>query len=126
MGDTKKADDYFDRFSQKAALLNSQLQLRQCFLGLYSDFEWNEDETNLGEALNFQQKALAQVENNIQTAPAAEKPLQTLKYRELLKGIGVTHRALKNYDEAEKYLLQAMAYPVLKGLFTGKLKTHWK
>ena len=122
MGDTKKADSYFDRFTQKADILHSAYGYGNAFIALYTDFQWSEDESDLSKALNFQQKTLERTEDNIKVAPAADKPLQTLKYRELLKGIGVTNRALKNYDEAEKYLQQAMVYPVLDGPFTGKLK----
>lgn len=101
-------DKAFHRAEQEENPLGALLIAWQ----LFKVFNWSDDPDEFKIALQLNQMALHKREIELQSASETEKPLIALKYREQLKNMGVLHAALKNYAEAEKYYLAAIAYPI--------------
>ncbi len=121
-GEPSKSQFYWQKLNEKSELIN--------MAGLYSSHAtvlmlkfMHVDHVDLvKDAFYFAEKALKAAEKELNTATEANKPLETLKYQDRLKLIGAMHRNLGNHEQAEFYLKQALAYPVLPGPFTGKIK----
>ncbi len=122
LGNQVKAEEYMNKIRSKALAAASVFSYMNAGNKMYRLFGWEENDVYLTYALDFIQKALKKANDVLQEASTEDKPLQTLQYRELLKAVGTTHRALKNYTEAEKFLQQALSYPVLESPIKGKLK----
>ncbi len=89
---------------------------------MFKVFSWNEDPDEFKIVLQLNQIALLKREIELQGATEQEKPLLALKYREQLKNMGTMHGALKNYAEAERYYLAALAYPIPSTPIMQRLK----
>ncbi|MFN8354232.1 MAG: caspase family protein [Spirosomataceae bacterium] len=87
----------------------------------FNSIAWSEDENDAKLALEWLQKAFEKLEEAAKSASNDEKITLNLYHREALKSMGVVHRMLKNYEEAEKYFLKAIAYPTPEQV-KGKLK----
>ena len=121
-GNNTKAEMYLKKMLQKAEMGQSALGYLFVATQMYEVFRWTEADADLTIALGLQLKALSKADEELKTAADENKPLLALKYREQLKGIGATHRALKNYKEAESYFQQAMAYPLRESPIMSNLK----
>ena len=123
-GDVSKSDAYLSKLTQKVEMINSVSYYMGAASALTHLLIWEENvnEEILEKSLDFQQLALKKANEGLKVVTAEEKPLLSLKYRELLKGVGATHRALKNYTEAENYLQQALAYPAVDLPAISRLK----
>lgn len=119
--ETAKAEEQLNKIKQKVDAINSVSGYMHAALDCYFLFGYTEDTVYLENALDWQQRAFKKAGEDLKIASAPEKPLLTLKYRELLKGMGAVHRALKNYTEAENYLQQALIYPI-PDEYKGRLK----
>ncbi len=121
-GNNTKAAAYLKKMLQKAEMSQSALGYLVVASKLYEVFEWTEADADLKKALDLQLKALKKADEQLKTATTDDKPLLKLKYKEQLKGIGATYRALKNYSEAQKYFQQAVSYPLLESSIMSNLK----
>ncbi len=121
-GNAGEADEYLSKIKQKVKINGSFFTYWLACLSMYEVFMRAEDELYLTYALDFVQQALMIAEEAIKTESEENKPFLTLQYSQLLSAVGVTHRALKNYNEAEKYLIQAMNFPILDSPAKGHLK----
>jgi hypothetical protein len=128
VGNLPKAEEYLKKIHQKTALIGSASAYMSSALNMYhlvgveEIYGLEEKDIYLKYVLDLQQLALSSAEENIKVASMVDKPLLTLEYREILKAIGTTHRALKNYAEAEKFYQNAIAYPVLDSPAKKRLK----
>jgi len=89
---------------------------------MFDVFNWSEDFEELKIVLQLNQMALLKREVELQGTTEQNKPLLALNYREQLKNMGAMHAALKNYTEAEKYYLAAIAYPIPPTPITQRLR----
>ena len=123
-GNLPKANEYLEKLNRKIALLGSVSAYTNAVTNIYDlcYFDPKDTKLYLTYALAFFQSALTKSDEELSAASAHDKPLLSLKYRELLKAIGSTHRAVENYTEAEKSLQQALLYPVPDLLTKGHLK----
>jgi hypothetical protein len=122
IGNIKKSDEYLATVKNMAKLSNSFIIYWGAGQSMYNAFDQTEDKTYLKFTLDYMVEALKLAGEAIEKANDIDKPLITLHYQQLLVGIGTTHRGLKNYEEAEKFLKKAIAYKVLDNPATGKLK----
>jgi tetratricopeptide (TPR) repeat protein len=121
-GDTIKANEYWEKLNEKSDKIATAGVYMTNAMSILFLFEWNEDEDDFWKALAFQEKGIKQAEEALKEVSDKDKPLATLRYQYYLKALGASHRSVKNYEKAEAYLKQAIAYPVLEGPFTGKMK----
>lgn len=121
-GNREKADFYLNQLLQKAEIGKSSLGYIFMAARIYSLLEWAEDENDMKIVIELQLKALKKKEEELNIAPVEDKPLLTLKYREQLKAIGSVYHGLKNYPEAERYFLLAIAYPMMESPILPRMK----
>ena len=114
-GNLKKSTDYLDKLNRKIDIVSTVDAYLAGVYNMYSlcYYDKPNNAVYLKHALDFLKGALKKSGENLKIASKEDKPLLTLKYRELLKGIGATNRSVKNYTEAEAVLRQALAYPIL-------------
>lgn len=121
-GDTAKADEYWQKLNEKSDKIATAGVYMTNAMNILLLYQWNEDDDDLWKALTLQEKAIKQAELALKEVADKDKPLATLRYQYYLKTLGAAYRSVKNYEKAEMCLTQAIAYPVLKGPFTGNLK----
>jgi tetratricopeptide (TPR) repeat protein len=121
-GNTQKAEEYLASIKKKVALSKSFFINWGVALEMYEAFDEAEDKAYLKYALEYLEGALKLAGEAVESASEKDKPYLTLHYQQLLVGVGTTHRGLKNYEESEKYLKQALEYKVLDSPATGNLK----
>lgn len=122
VGNTAKSEEYLNKIYQKADMGQSAF----CYLLIAYEvstlLHFKEDENYVKIILDMQLKALKKRKEELQTVAAEDKPLLELKYREQLKAIGGSYRALKNYPEAEHFYEQSITYPVMESSIISNLK----
>lgn len=111
-GDSVRMKKDLQKAFQRAEQEDNPLGALFIAWNMFKVFSWSEDPDEFKIVLQLNQIALLKREIELQGATKQEKPLLALKYREQLKNIGAMHAALKNYAEAEKYYLAAIAYPI--------------
>ena len=121
-GNETKSEYYLNRLRKNVKLSNSFLTSWEAGINLYILVDWEQKEVFLKHAFEFIQQALNQAEVALKDASVENKPFLSLQYRELLKAVGTTHLALKNFTAAENFYKQAIGYPVLDNPINGHLK----
>ena len=121
-GNEERSAIYLQKIQQKTDFLDSPSTYLSAGLAMYRIYLFTNQDLFLTEALDFFQLALNSANEEFKGAANEEKPYQNMRNREIIKIIGVTHHALKNYVEAEKWLVQALDYPLLNLPNTLKLK----
>ncbi len=121
IGNTPKAEQYWQKLNQKSDKIATPGVYMTNAMHIVFMYSWSEDEDLLWKALAFEEKGLKRATETMNEVAEKDKPLASLRYQYYLKAVGAAHRAVKNYDKAESYLQQAIAHPVLKGSFTGRL-----
>lgn len=121
-GNAPKAAEYLDNLRQKAIFVNSLHAFLNAVYEMYMLYGWVGDEVYITHSLDLVKLALQRANEDLNAAPVELKPNVALLYRELLKALGVVHRALKNYAEAEKFLQEALAYSIPNSPLKGHEK----
>jgi tetratricopeptide (TPR) repeat protein len=121
IGNNEKAIAYMDTLLQKTENIGTVFSYKVVTARMTNLFRWDKSKAYLDKAIHYQTLALQKAESDLANSIPREKAFLELIYQEQLKGMGVLHRALQNYDEAEKYLLKAINYPIPDTYF-GKVK----
>jgi hypothetical protein len=118
----KKIDDkaqsaaYWSKIQQLIETMNTTYAyMRGCKL-MYELYDLERDPYYLNTSLKWNQLALQSASEKLKTAKEGDLNYLHMQYWEMLKAMGVTHRILTNYSEAEKYYRQAIDYPLPKVL----------
>ena len=111
-GDSVRMKTYLQKAFDRAIVEDNPLGATLIAWNMHKVFDWSEDPEEFKIVLQLSQIALRKKEVELQGATEQTKPMLALKYREQLKIMGALHAALKNYGEAEKYNLAAIAYPI--------------
>ena len=122
IGNTAKAEEYWQKLNQKSDKIATPGVYMTNAMHIVFLYSWSEHEDLLWKALAFEEKGLKRAEETMSEVAEKDKPIASLRYQYYLKAVGAAHRAVKNYDKAEAYLQQAIAYPVMKDSFTGKMR----
>jgi tetratricopeptide (TPR) repeat protein len=80
---------------------------------MFYQFDREQEDIHIQVALDYLIQALKIAEDTIKTASLEDKTYFSIQYRELLKSVGATYRALNNYSEAELYLKKALDYSII-------------
>jgi len=121
-GNVAESALYLQKIQQKTDFLDSPTTYLSAGLAMYRIYLWTYQDLFLTHALDYFQLALNSANEEFKGAANEEKPYQNMRNREIIKIIGVTHHALRNCVEAEKWLLQALNYPLLNSSNNLKLK----
>jgi Caspase domain len=129
-GDSVRMKKYLQKAFQRAEQEDNPLGALFIGWNMFKVFNWSEDPEEFKITLQLNQMALQKRAIQLSEATEKDKPLLALKYREQLKNMGAMYAALKNYTEAEKYYLAAIAYsipptPILEHLKFGGSIDHW-
>ena len=111
-GDSLNAEAYWNKLQRTVTLIGSVHAYMVAGSIIFNLFEWTEDDFYLNQALGLFQSAVKKAEEDLGLVSSVDKPFHRLRHRELLKAVGLTQLALKNYAEAEKILLQTLAYSI--------------
>ena len=122
IGNNEKATTYLNTLLQQVENIGTVFSYKVAIARMCVLFTWDKDKAYLEKALHYQLLALQKAELDLGSSASTEKPFLELIYQEQLKGMGVLHRALQNYDEAETYLLRAINYPI-SPIYSAKMKT---
>lgn len=120
-GNNEKAIAHLDILLQKTENIGTVFSYKVATARMVNLFRWDEDKAYLNKSLHYQTLALQKAELDLANSDSKEKAFLELVYQEQLKGMGVLHRALQNYEEAEKYLLKAINSPI-PATYSGKVK----
>ncbi len=113
LGNLAKSEEKIKQLHQKITSVGSIYFFTLAALDMWSNlYYWENDDIYLTNTLDLLQRSLEMANEGMGLVSAENKPLLTLQYQEILKGIGAVHRALRNYSEAEIFLQQALTYPV--------------
>jgi tetratricopeptide (TPR) repeat protein len=121
IGNEEKATTYLNTLLQEVENIGTVFSYKVAITRMCLLFTWDEDKFYLNKALYYQSLAAQKAESDLANATSTEKPFLELIYQEQLKGMGILHRALQSYDEAETYLLRAINYPI-SPIYSAKMK----
>jgi tetratricopeptide (TPR) repeat protein len=110
MGQSQLAKAHLDTIYQTIEKINTPyVYMRGCRL-MYDLYEIDRRNVLLEKAVKWNEIALQMAEVRMTKGTDNEKLTMQMQHREMLKALGVTHRILKNFASAEKYLMHAIDY----------------
>ena len=113
LGDTAEASHYqrkLQTYCQGIGSYQAFMNAAGTIYRIFDDFE--EDLSFLNGVQDYYLLAQKSLEKEMANAAPADLPYVKVMYYEILKALGTHYRNIQDYDQAERYLLQALSYPI--------------